>query len=94
MDQRPITESGDCFEPSVSPDGRSIAFACADLRGTQIWIMDLASGLRRALTSGACNNTWPAWEPDSRSVVFASDCDRGFALPALYRMDTRLSLTP
>ncbi len=91
--EAPLTDSGDCFEPAVSPDGQSLAFTCSDTRGSQVWIMNLASRTRQPLTSGACNHTWPAWTLDSRSVIFASDCDRGFAFPALYslRVDT---LTP
>ena len=88
--EAPLTDSGDCFQPSVSPDGQSLAFACSDTRGSQIWIMNLAFRNRHPITTGACNHTWPAWARDSRAVIFASDCNRGFALPALYtlRVDT------
>jgi len=40
-----------------------------------------------ALTGGTCNNWAPAWELNSRSLIFASDCDRGLGMPALYRAD-------
>jgi hypothetical protein len=82
----PLTHEGDCFEPSVSPDGARLAFACSDPSGSQIWIMNLASHTRQPLTQGACNHTWPAWSPDSRSIVFASDCGRGFGFPALFSL--------
>ena len=77
-----LVEGGDNLQPAVSPDGRFLAYVHAQ----QVWLRDLKSGAGRRLTSGACNNTWPAWDSDSRSVVFASDCSRGYGLPALYRM--------
>jgi len=84
-DRNTLIEGGDCFEPAVAPDGTSLAFSCSGGGGSQIWLLDLKSGGRRVITHGACNNTYPAWDPDSRSVVFSSDCNRGVELPALYR---------
>jgi Tol biopolymer transport system component len=51
----------------------------------QIYIQDLASGKIRQLTEGLCNSYSPAWQPDSRALVFACDCQRGVGLPSLYR---------
>jgi Tol biopolymer transport system component len=78
-----LTQEGDCFEPSVAPDGNTIAFTCTGGGGSQIWLLDLKTRTRRQITHGACNNTYPAWDPDSRSIVFSSDCNRGVELPAL-----------
>jgi Tol biopolymer transport system component len=83
--QQTLIEGGDCFEPAVSPNGSFLAFSCSGGGGTQVWLLDLKSRIRRQLTHGSCNNTFPAWDPDSGSVVFASDCNRGVELPALYR---------
>jgi len=82
---RTLVEGGDVFDPAVSPDGRFLAYTAAETGARQIWVQNLASGVRRKMTEGACNNDTPAWEPDSRSVVFSSDCGRGMGLPALYR---------
>jgi Tol biopolymer transport system component len=49
-----------------------------------VWVMDLASRTRRRLTAGVCQNDSPAWRADARSIVFASDCDRGMGLPGLF----------
>jgi Tol biopolymer transport system component len=84
--QQSIGGAGDCFQPAVSPDGGTLAFTCSATGSEQVWIQNLASGMRHRLTEGACNNNAPAWSPDSKSIVFASDCGRGFGLPALYRM--------
>jgi hypothetical protein len=69
----------------VSLDGRWIAFASTKTGSKQVWLRNVARGREIALTGGNCNSWAPAWELDSRAVVFASDCGRGIGLPALYR---------
>lgn len=77
-----LTDSG---APIVSPDGKWIAYE-SDRRGpVRIWIREVSSGRERQLTGGNCNSFAPAWELDSSAILFASDCGRGFGLPALYR---------
>lgn len=71
----------------VSPDGKWIAFDSARNGPMQIWLRDLSSGTEKQLTGGNCNSTSPAWELDSKGIVFASDCERAFGLPALYRAE-------
>jgi len=68
-----------------SPDGQWVAFTLLRYGSQQVWLFDGQAA--RPLTGGACNSFAPAWEPDSRAVVFASDCDRGLGLPALYRAE-------
>jgi Tol biopolymer transport system component len=80
-----LVAGGDCFEPAVSPDGRMLAFTCSSTGARQIWVRDLRSGRSRQLTNGSCNNDAPAWDSGSRSLVLASDCNRGLGLPGLYR---------
>jgi hypothetical protein len=84
-----IVNAGDCYEPAVSPDGRLLAFTSSATGGRHIWVQELASGVRSRLTYGFCNNDSPAWDRDSRSIVFASDCNRGLGLTALYRLTLR-----
>jgi Glycosyltransferase family 87/WD40-like Beta Propeller Repeat len=81
-----LVAGGDAFDPAVSPDGRLLAFTAAETGAHQVWILDLISGARRRLTEGVCNNESPAWDANSRAVVFTSDCRRGLGLPALYRV--------
>jgi hypothetical protein len=86
-DMQPIKlgVAGDRSEPAVSPDGHWLALT-ATHRGTRhIWLASLSGGVARELTAGACNSYAPAWEQDSKAVIFASDCGRGLALPRLYR---------
>jgi len=83
---RTLVKSGDCFGPAISPDGRLLAYSRSATGGRHIWIEDLASMTSRQMTFGNCNNESPAWDGDSRSIVFASDCSRGLGLTALYRL--------
>ena len=69
----------------ISPNGKWEAFESAQNGPTQIWLRDLSSGQVKHLTGGNCNSSSPAWELDSKAVLFASDCGRAFGLPALYR---------
>ena len=68
-----------------SPDGKWIAFEQALDGPTHMWLREAAGGKERELTGGNCNSFEPAWELDSASFIFASDCGRGIGMPALYR---------
>jgi len=70
---------------AVSPDGQWAAFV-SDRSGPQhLMLRDAATGKVREVAGGNCNSTAPAWELDSKALIFASDCDRAFGTPALYR---------
>jgi glycosyl transferase family 87/WD40 repeat protein len=78
--QSPITEGS-----VISPDGKWMAMeSSAQVGPKQIWLQDRATGKTTVLTGGDCNNTSPAWEEDSRTLIFASDCGRGLGMPVLY----------
>jgi hypothetical protein len=72
-------------QQTISPDGRWIAYTKTSAGNEQLWLRSAKGGEDRLLAGGNCNSFAPAWELDSRSLIFASDCDRGIGLPALYR---------
>jgi Tol biopolymer transport system component len=76
---------------AISPDGKWAAFTSTKTGPQEIFLRDLSSGAERQLTGGNCNNSSPAWSLDSKSIIFASDCDRAVRLPALYRAPIPLS---
>jgi hypothetical protein len=78
-------DTGDHTEPAVSSDGTWLAYTLARGGTRQVWIQNLLTRKGTAITEGACNSFSPAWEPDSRALIFACDCQRGIGLPALYR---------
>jgi hypothetical protein len=72
--------------PSASPDGRWLAFSQLELSNWQLWIRDLDTHEERRLTDSDCNSVAPAWYPDSETLVYATDCGRGYGLTALCRI--------
>ncbi|HEY6929455.1 MAG TPA: protein kinase [Thermoanaerobaculia bacterium] len=75
------SQIGSFGEPSVqnayrlSPDGTRIAVAVYEsgTQTTQIWVGDLARGIRTRLTSGPSSNTGPVWSPDGSKIAFQTD---------------------
>ena len=55
--------------PSISPDGKSIAFS---YKG-DIFIVDSEGGEARQLTSNTAYDYSPVWSPDGKTLAFASD---------------------
>lgn len=55
-------------DPSLSPDGQSVAFAW---RG-DLWIAPLATGEARRVTTHPADDASPFWHPDGQSLVFVS----------------------
>jgi hypothetical protein len=70
---------------ATSPDGRWTASTEMRHGSEQIWLRNTKGGSAVLLAGGNCNSFAPTWELDSKALVFASDCDRGIGLPALYR---------
>ena len=66
-----LTEPGLYFEANLSPDGRTAAVAVGD--STDVWLYDLARGIRTRLTFDPWNDTGPVWSPDGRTIYYSSD---------------------
>ena len=65
------------WTPSLSPDGRRLAFATPVLRGRKphIWVKQLDRGPSIKLSSEPALD--PTWAPDSRSVIYSSIAGSG-----------------
>jgi hypothetical protein len=82
---QPGVARDDALRPVPSPDGKWLAFTVQQSGSKQVWLRPAPGGPAAPLTGGACNSFSPAWELDSKAIVFASDCDRGLGMSALYR---------
>ena len=59
----------------ISPDGSRVSMAVYDpgTQTTQIWMGDIARGVRSRLTSGPGSNAGPIWSPDGSKIAFQTD---------------------
>jgi len=69
---RRVTTSGYNTNPSMSPDGKLIAFT-KQLGGAQkVFVMDLATGQETQVTSGGGSDENPSFSPDGYFIAFSS----------------------
>ena len=71
--------------PAVSPDGKWLVYSQLHFGSWNLQLRNRISGETSPLTAEPCNSIQPAWEADSRTLLFASDCGRAIGLTALYR---------
>jgi len=81
---RPI-DTGEARYPAASPDGRWLAYSRLETGVWNLWMRDWRTGATRRLTNEACNTISPAWQSDSKTLLYASDCGRALWFTALYR---------
>jgi len=68
--------------PAISPDGKRIAYTLQS-SGWDIWIYEIARGLKTRLTFGSSNsqaNLAEVWSPDGRWIAYTSNHAGKFAL--------------
>jgi dipeptidyl aminopeptidase/acylaminoacyl peptidase len=65
-------------DPQVSPNGRRVAFTIGDVRFddnravTQIYVIQLAGGETKQLTSGAGSASSPRWSPSGKKIAYVT----------------------
>jgi hypothetical protein len=71
--------------PAASPDGRWLAYSQVQGGFWNLWLRDMRTGATRRLTKAECNDVSPAWQADSKTLLYATDCGRSLWLTALNR---------
>jgi serine/threonine protein kinase len=64
-----LGDPGNLGNPALSADERRVAVDRHDRGSTDIWLIEVASGMQSRLTNGA-GATKPLWAPDGRHVVY------------------------
>ncbi len=72
-------------QPRWSPDGRTLAFVSTRGNGAQLWVLPVAGGEARRLTSLADGVFDPVWLPDGTGLIVTSD----IKWPAAQEIDRR-----
>ena len=82
-----VGEPARIFSVRLSPDGRKTAAHVFDVSkgGRDIWVDDLARGVRSRLTSDAPDTMFPIWDPRGERIAYASA--RGGRPPQVYVRD-------
>ena len=61
--------------PVLSPDGNQVVVQARDNDNTDIWVHEVARGLKRRLTFDPANDARPTWTPRGDKISFSSDRD-------------------
>ncbi len=56
----------------ISPQGDRIALQI-DTGANDIWVLDLARGIKTRLTFGPVSNVFPVWSPDGKWIAYTAD---------------------
>jgi Tol biopolymer transport system component len=72
-----LGEPGQLFHPSISPDGTQAVVQVmeASTEGTDLWLVDLNTGLRTRFTFAPGDEDYACWSPDGKSVYYRSESE-------------------
>jgi Tol biopolymer transport system component len=78
----PVGEAGHYGDVEVSPDGHQSAVSVLDptINTRDIWVIDLARGVRTRLTTDRAEDVAPVWSADGTRIAFASNRTGHFEL--------------
>jgi Tol biopolymer transport system component len=62
--------------PAPSPDGKLLAFGSTRAGTSQVYVLDLHTGVVRQVTHDSGSNRHPTWSPDGRRLAFESTVGR------------------
>jgi hypothetical protein len=76
---------GESRYPALSPDGRWMAYSHLEDGVWNLWLRDEMTGVTRRIADTPCNQIQPAWEQDSKTLLYTTDCGRSLWFTAIAR---------
>jgi len=76
---------GESRYPALSPDGRWMAYSRIEHGLWNLWLRDQKTGETRRIADVPCNQIQPAWEDDSKALLYGTDCGRSLWFTAVAR---------
>ena len=77
-----VGDLADLGNLELSPDGQRVAVAVLNetTGARDLWLYDVATGMRSRLDESVADENWLIWSPDGRRVIFNSQRTRGLDL--------------
>jgi Tol biopolymer transport system component len=76
-------------DPTISPDGKRVAFYVPSLEGTlDVYVMNLDGSNRKRLTNDEASETGLAFSPDGQKIAFSRSAGEGGVGFRIYVMDS------
>jgi len=78
-------------DPQISPDGKEVVYVrrgmdiMTDGKTAQLWLLDIAKGTHRKLTSREVNEGSPRWSPSGDRIAFTSKSTQGSEIYVYWR---------
>ena len=76
---------GEARYPALSADGRWMAYSHLDVGVWNLWVRNEQTGVVRRIAEVPCNQIQSAWESDSKTLLYSTDCGRSLWFTALAR---------
>jgi hypothetical protein len=76
---------GEARYPALSADGRWMAYSRFDNGAWNLWLRNQRNGAIRRIADVPCNQIEPAWEDDSKTLLYSTDCGRSLWFTAIAR---------
>jgi Tol biopolymer transport system component len=76
---------GESRYPALSPDGRWMAYSHLYNGMWNLWLRNERTGVTRRIADVPCNQIQPAWEDDSETLLYSTDCGRSLWFTAVSR---------
>lgn len=80
-----LLDLGEARYPALSPDGNWLAYSHLRNGVWNLWVRNQATGETRRIGNVPCNEIEPAWESDSKTLLYSTDCGRSLWFTAVGR---------